>query len=111
MVTRGGESVALDAWTYCWTPAEFDVGICADGAPPAQPPLVSGDGPVILRFGADFTFSAQTYDTTYTEVTGDVTVDPVDGGWELTTSVEGPAIIEVFGRGPEGDVSVSFAID
>lgn len=110
-VTRGRFTLALDAWTYCWTPIGGEDGICADGAPAAVLEILPEDGPIIVSFPADFTFSAQIFDDKYENVIGDATVTKVDAGWEITPANEGIAIIELFGKGPEGDVIVSFVIE
>jgi hypothetical protein len=38
------ESVALEAWTYCYR------SVCADGAPPAEPSDVGNPGEVVVEF-------------------------------------------------------------
>jgi hypothetical protein len=48
------ESVALEAWTYCYG------NVCADGAPPADPPDVGNPGEVVLESPlAGWSFSAE----------------------------------------------------
>jgi hypothetical protein len=47
------ESVALEAWTYCYR------SVCADGAPPAEPSDVGNPGEVVVEFPlAGWSFSA-----------------------------------------------------
>lgn len=110
-VTRGRSTLALDAWAYCWTPVGGEDGICADGAPAAVLEILPEDGPVTVSFPADFTFSAQVFDATYETLIGEATVTKVDDGWEITPTNDGTAVIELFGKGPEGDVIVSFVIE
>ena len=108
---RGDSIVSLEAWTYCWTPPSSDSGVCSDGGPPPTLKRLSGDGPVTLRFPINFTFVASVYDAAYKNQIGDAVVTVVDDGWEIDPAVDGPAVLEVFGRGVEGDVIVSVAID
>ncbi len=110
-MSRGDSIVSLAAWTYCWTPPAGDGGVCADGAPPATLKSLSGDGPVMVRFPNDFTFVASVYDAAYKNQIGEAVVTITDDGWEIDPAVDGPAVLEVFGKGAEGDVIVSVAID
>jgi hypothetical protein len=102
-----GERVDLDPWTTC-----YDKG-CADGAP--RPPYVD----VGQRDAVPFSFpdAGWTFDATFR--TGDygdcpraITV-PVRKTGERTFEVTpagppGPWLVDVFGRGPGGDVITTF---
>lgn len=110
-VTRGRFTLALDAWAYCWTPVGGEDGICADGAPAAVLEILPEDGPITVSFPADFTFSAQVFDPAYETVIGEAAVTEVGDGWEITPTNDSTAVIELFGKGPEGDVIVSFVIE
>lgn len=109
-VRRGDSMLELDAWAYCWTPPAGEDGICADGAPPAEPELLAGQGPITVTFPADFAFSAWGYSEDYTNELGFILMKQSGDSWELDTDLGEAAIIEVFGNGPEGDVIVSFAL-
>ena len=109
-VRRGDSVLNLDAWTYCWTPPAGDVGICADGAPPAEREVLAGDGPITVTFPADFAFTAWGYNKDYSNELGVILMTQSGDSWELDVDLGEAAIIEVFGNGPEGDVIVSFAI-
>lgn len=109
-LTRGDNTIALNAWTYCWTGAGREDGICADGAPPETPELLAGEGPITLVFPHDFTFAATVYDAGYTTEVEKASVVATDEGWQIEPTVEGPAVLELFGNGPEGDVIISVAI-
>lgn len=110
-LSRGDSVVSVSAWTYCWTPPSSDSGVCSDGAPPATLKSLSGEGPITLRFGPDFTFVASVYDAAYKNQVGQAVVTTADDGWEIDPVVDGPSVLEVFGRGSEGDVIISVAID
>lgn len=110
-LSRGDSVVSVSAWTYCWTPPSGDGGVCADGAPPATLKSLSGEGPITLRFGPDFTFVASVYDAAYKNQVGEAVVTATDDGWEIDPTVEGPSVLEVFGKGAEGDVIISVALD
>ena len=111
VLSRGGETVSLDAWTYCWTPSNGDDGICADGAPPEPLPTLAGDGPITLEFPIDFDFLATIYDNNYDAEVEKVAVVATDDGWEITPEVTDPAVLEILGKGADGDdVIVSVAI-
>jgi hypothetical protein len=102
-----GERVDLDPWTTC-----YDKG-CADGAP--RPPYVD----VGQRDAVPFSFpdAGWTFDATFrTDDYGDcpraITV-PVRKTGERTFEVTpagppGPWLVDVFGRGPGGDVITTF---
>ncbi len=109
-LTRGENTLSLDAWTYCWTSPGADVGICADGAPPETPETLAGDGPITVTFPHDFTFVATLYDADYTTEQGEASVAAVDGGWQVDVTADGPSVLELFGKGPEGDVIITVAL-
>ena len=108
VVVRNGEvELALDPWTACWTVA------CYDGAPPHEPPDIGAGDEVVIEFPAEgWTFQATTRpaaDDCGRRQTEDLM--PVDSTRHRLTPI-GPAgdhIVDVFGRGPEGDVIVTFA--
>jgi len=110
-VTRGGVTLALDPWAYCWFPPNGEDGMCADGEPPAVLEVLSEEGPVTVSFPVDFAFSAQLYDSAYQNVIGEAVVTKIDGGWEIDPGRDGAAIVELFGNGDGADVIVSFAIE
>lgn len=109
-LSRGDNTVSLTAWSYCWTAPESEAGLCADGAPPENPETLAGDGPITLSFPADFTFAATVYDADYANEVATATVVADGDGWRIDPATEGPAVLQIFGNGPEGDVSVSVAI-
>ena len=110
VLTRGDNTVTLMAWTYCWTPLNSDEGICADGAPPENPLVLDGEGPITVTFPIDYNFLATLYNGDYTAEVGKIPVVDTDAGWEITPTTDGPAVLEIFGNGPGGDVIVSVAI-
>ncbi len=109
-LTRGENTLALEAWTYCWTSPGADEGICADGAPPETPETLTGEGPIMVTFPHDFTFVATLYDADYANEQGEAIVSAVDGGWQVDVTADGPSVLELFGKGPEGDVIVTVAL-
>lgn len=112
-VSADEESLEVVAWSYCWSGVVTST--CADGAPPANPVDVGSPGQVIIEFPhPDWTF-----DVEFSEV-GDecggrrsATVRPdaeADGTRGMIEPV-GPAgtyDVDVFGRGPQGDLAATF---
>ena len=111
VLSRSDETVSVDAWTYCWTPSNGDDGICADGTPPETLPVLPGDGPITMEFPVDFDFLATIYEADYGNEVGKTAVVATEEGWEINPETTGPAVLEILGRGPDGDdVIVSVAI-
>lgn len=113
VVSYGGTTLTLDAWTTCWT------NYCADGAPPAKPDdLGRTDGPITVEFPlTDWEFEASLLaaENANSEDYCDLSFLPATvletgaNTWELTPA--GPAgtyRFDLSGRGGEGDVVVSF---
>ncbi len=115
-----GEEVLLEPWTSCFTGEPDESGIssggCFDGMP--QPPFVDvGD-----RGEVPFSFPLKgwTFEATFSPLPGNrdacwrtFTV-PAEktGDYTLSVPPAGPAgryQVDVFGRGPQGDVITSFA--
>lgn len=109
-LTRGDNTVSLDAWSYCWTAPDSEAGICADGAPPEILETLDGEGPITLTFPADFAFVATVYDADYATEVAKASVVADGEGWQIDPATDGPAVLQIFGNGPEGDVSVSVAL-
>lgn len=119
VVRRGGVSIELQAWTYCWTGPENGAGetegICADGGPPEDLQTLGGVGDIVVEFPVDFGWGGNAYEPDYStarEVL--IAVSATGAGDELPTVFRdvpaGPAVIELFGAGVGGDVIVTFRI-
>jgi hypothetical protein len=99
------ESVALEAWTYCYR------SVCADGAPPAEPPDVGNPGEVIVEFPlAGWSFSAEFRPAG--DECGRIQEVPLeavgDGRFLLRPAgYAGTYDVTLFGRG-DGDLFVTF---
>lgn len=106
-----GDELVLSPHTYCMSTATG--GMCADGIPPDPlPDAGTFDSPVRFSFpdpGWEFTAS-MTSSEGYSG--GDTDVTPVDAGvWEIALAGRaGPAVVDLHGRGPDGDVAVRFAL-
>lgn len=98
-------SVDLSAWTYCYG------NVCADGAPPAEPPNVGSPAQVVVGFplpGWSFTASF----TPAGDECGRVQEVPLDATGEgefvlRPAGHAGPYDVTLFGRGG-GDLFVTF---
>lgn len=110
VVSAGNTELTLRAWTTCWT------SFCSDGAPPDPlPDLGSVDGEITVTFPIEgWTFEGAAFappdDEACAEQIPATVIQLNDTTWQLTPG--GPAAayrFDVWGRGPEGDVIVSFA--
>ncbi len=112
-VTQADKTIELDAWTFCWTPLGGGVGVCADGSPPQRDALqtLEGEGPILLSFAADFTFTVNAFDDAYeTQIDGGAVIARVGDAWQIDPQVDLPIVIEIFGVGEQGDVITTLAI-
>lgn len=109
-VTAGDATLTLDPWTWCWD------GTCADGFEPEDPDsLGTVTGPVAIGFPHDdWEFQARHLhpdDMCRLDLTPPLE-SAGDDEWTLpATGPPGGYEVEVFGRGPQGDVVVTFAVD
>lgn len=111
VLQRGTEELSLTAFTYCWSPEDSDEGICSDGEPPENPPVLGGEGAISLYFPVDdFDFESRFWDDSYTTERPGPALRKISGGWELDVPDELPAIVEVFGFNNNNDVIISFSI-
>jgi hypothetical protein len=99
------ESVALEAWTYCYR------NVCADGAPPVDPPDVGNPGEVVVEFplrewsfGAEFRLAGKKCGRIQV-----VPLEPVGDGRFLLrpAGYAGTYDVTLFGRGA-GDLFTTF---
>jgi hypothetical protein len=99
------ESVALEAWTYCYR------NVCADGAPPVDPPDVGNPGEVVVEFplgewsfGAEFRPAGKKCGRIQV-----VQLEPVGDGRFLLrpAGYAGTYDVTLFGRGA-GDLFTTF---
>ncbi len=112
VVQRGGEQLSLMAFSYCWTPEDSDEGICADGEPPADPPVLAGDGPIEVYFPVDeFSFESRFWDTSYSTESPGPSLTAVDDHWQFDPPDDLPAIVEIFGFSDSNDVIISFLVE
>jgi hypothetical protein len=109
VVTAGDEQLVLGPFTYCWSVG--DRGVCADGAPPDPLPsltLESGSDLIV-----DFPLRWEIQATLLPD--GDhcegvvVDVDPIAPSVD-TLGPAGMYLVEVFGRGEQGDAAWSFEL-
>lgn len=105
VVLHGPEDRELPPWSFC-----YGFG-CGDGIPPDQPPAVAVD---TVRFGFDhpgWDFSA-TFRELDRKCPRSITVDAEKtGARSFRLEPVGPAgtwDVDLFGRGPEGDVITTF---
>ncbi len=131
VVVAGDTRLELDVWTTCWSGGD-GAGYCADGMPPAEPAVVTSDGPVFVEFPlAGWTFQATGRLDPAPNAVGQGSSDPsgsgpprCDAGRSQTVDLTpvsatvhrldpfgtpGTRTVDVFGRGPSGDVIVTFA--
>ncbi len=105
-------SLTLDAWAYCWTFEED--GICADGeAPDPAPDAGTAMEPIEFEFMLDdWNFNANVISQDGSTST-EVGVTGLGDGLYQFDAVENPPgpIVEIFGRGEQGDVIVTFSVD
>lgn len=106
----GGRSVALPPWTYCYGNA------CADGFP--QPPFADVSDRDVVPFS--FPLKGWHFTATFTPLSQDrcerAIAQPVASTGDYTFAVApagspGSYQVDLFGRGPEGDVSSTFRWD
>lgn len=115
-VRAGDETLELHPWSTCWT----HIG-CLDGFAPAElPDLGTVDGPLTVTFPRDgWRFDVNLLNVEHAAGSGPCHKEYVaarvvaagDRSW--TVHPRGPAgrySVEVSGRGPEGDVVVTFAM-
>lgn len=115
VTVRSGDHVLdLTAWTTCWSEPGGENG-CWDGAPPDDPPdlgRITGD--VQVTFPHDgWSFEATLrHPVESCSLSLPVELEPVDERtWRLPgTGPAGAYEVDVMGRGPEGDVHVTFAM-
>lgn len=109
VVTGAGPAMELEPWTYCYG------ALCADGAPPEDPPDVGATDTVQVAFPLDdWTFEA-TFEAVGQECPRRITV-PVVEGPDGSLAVEpagrpGTYDVTLFGRGDGeggGDLFVTF---
>jgi hypothetical protein len=98
-------SIALHAWTYCYG------SVCADGAPPADPPDVGNAEEVLVEFplpGWSFTASFRPAEERCGRVQDVPLEDVVDGAFVLRPAgYAGAYDVTLFGQG-DGDLFVTF---
>jgi len=118
IVSYAGKQVSLRPGTYCWTvesASSAGTGACVDGAPTDPLPdlgVVSGE--ITVTFGVDgWAFQASSQDARHecTEAFP-AAVRQVSGRtWHIALAgPRGRYAVQLFGRGPQGDVAVSFAV-
>jgi hypothetical protein len=114
VVRNGGTVLSLEPFTYCWT--GDGSAACADGvAPTPLPDLGRATGPVTVSFDrTGWEFTAALYDPSdecRIQIPARVAASG-DRSWVLEPA--GPADtyrVDLSGRGPEGDVIVSFTVE
>lgn len=105
------DRLRLRPYTFCWVPA----GGCADGIPSRPLPdlgLATGS-PVVVSFRMDgWRFSASQYRVGNPDRSHGVRMVQVDDHtWRMRPTGEpGRYQVDIFGRGPQGDLLVSFAV-
>ena len=109
VVTAGDAQLVLVPYTYCWTAGGR--GVCADGAPPDPlPSLTLENGSDLL---IDFPLRWEIQATLLPESDRCegvvVDVDPI-GAPVDTLGLAGMYLVEVFGRGDQGDAAWSFEL-
>ena len=112
VLRRGGETLSLPAVTYCWTPADGGLGLCADGMRPDPLPVLSGEGPVTVGFPTSlgFTFGVTVWDETYETVLARLATTESASGVTFDAPADGPVRVDIFGSGAAGDVFVAVLI-
>jgi hypothetical protein len=107
-VTAGDGQLVLVPYTYCWT---IGGGVCADGAPPNPLPSLTLErgSDLIIDFPLRWAIQASLFQD------GDrcegvvLEVDPI-GAPVHTLGPVGMYLVEVFGRGDQGDAAWSFEL-
>jgi hypothetical protein len=118
IVSSAGKQVSLRPGTYCWTAqsaGSASASHCVDGAQPNPLPdlgVVSGE--IRVAFAVDgwaFQASSQAAQHECAEAFP-AAVRQVDGRtWHIALAgPQGRYAVQLFGRGPQGDVEVSFAV-
>lgn len=106
-----GEDLLLSAHTYCTSTSTG--GMCADGVPPEPlPDAGMFDRPIRFSFTeSDWDFTAS-MSSSEDNSGGSTDVTPVgEGRWEIALAGRaGPGVVDLFGRGPDGDLAVRFAL-
>jgi hypothetical protein len=118
IVSHAGSQVSLRPSTYCWTvqsATSAGAGPCVDGSPPDPLPdlgVVSGE--ITVAFAADgWAFQASSQDAKHECAEAfPAAVRQVSGRtWHIALAgPRGRYAVQLFGRGPQGDVAVSFAV-
>jgi len=111
-VTHGDTTLTLEPWTTCWSGPSS--GYCADGMPPEEPPDL---GTVTDDITVDFPVPGWDFTAVFRDPGGHCGVSiqfelAAAGLNRWTLPGVGPAgayEVYVSGRGPEGDVHVTFA--
>lgn len=111
-VSDGGQNLRLTPYTVCWSNSTG--GMCSDGSPPNPlPTLGRVSSPILLRFPASgWKFSASQRQVGADAKRLRMQVRAVDDTtWELgSNGPPGRYDVKLFGRGPQGDVSVAFTM-
>jgi len=112
VVSDGGQNLILTPYTVCWSNSTG--GMCSDGRPPNPlPTLGRVSSPILVRFPA----SGWKFSASQRQVAADAkrlrmqvrAVDDTTG--ELGSyGSQGRYDVKLFGRGPQGDVSVAFTM-
>jgi len=118
IVSSADKQLSLDPVTYCWTvegTSSAGNGACVDGAPSNPPPdLGAVSGEITVTFGADgWLFEASSQEASRDCAEAFPAVVRQVGGRTWHIALAGPRgryAVELFGRGPQGDVAVSFAV-
>jgi len=118
IVSSTGKQVSLRPGTYCWTAqsaGSASAGPCVDGAQPNPLPdlgVVSGE--ISVTFAADgwaFQASSEPAQRECAEAFPAAVRQVNERAWHIAlTGPRGRYAVQLFGRGPQGDVEVSFAV-
>ena len=118
IVSYAGKQLSLHPVTYCWTvegATSAVNGACVDGAPLSPPPdLGAVAGEITATFGVDgWAFEASSQDARHEcPEAFPAVVRQVSGrAWHIALAgPRGRYAVQLFGRGPQGNVAVSFAV-
>jgi hypothetical protein len=118
IVSYAGKQVSLRPVTYCWTTqgaGSASASPCVHGAPPNPlPDLGVVAGELTVAFAVDgWTFQASSEDAQHDCAEAfPAAVRQVNGRtWHIgLAGPRGRYAVQLFGRGPQGDVAVSFAV-
>jgi hypothetical protein len=118
IVSSAGKQLSLRPGTYCWTvesARSAGNGPCVDGAPSEPlPDLGRVSGEITVAFGVDgWAFQASSQDARHKCAEAfPAAVRKVSGRvWQIALAgPRGRYAVQLFGRGPQGDVAVSFAV-